>query len=741
MDFIYLFRILLKRKWIIIGAALLAGVVAWYFTRNEEKKYRSTAQVSTGFTVSDEIKLGNEDNFSFYEADTKFNNVIVTFMSPRVINLLSYTLILHDLESPRPFTVLKEEQKKWPLYKDVNPSGAITAYSDNLESMNMLNSSNPDQKKLLEYLGLYGYDYNSLARNLNIYRVQRTDYIEIDCTSGNPELSAFVVNTIFQQFLRYYNTVRSIKSQESIDTLKSLMDKKKQELDVKNATLRGEGSANLAIENTHNLDVISNLEKTLTDERTNQTTLYYNVRKINQRLADMGVGTQTTVTPPENNNSEVLALRKAMNDAYAAYVNDGSTDKNLLNKYNSLKQQYQTRIVNSSVPDNADDKSTDPAGKKNELLEKRNDLNLDIQASASTISDLEQRIAQQRGSAQQDASKGVAVETLMKDADQANKEYLAAKQKYNEALDITNSSLSNFRQILMGQPAIDPEPSKKILITAMASVGVLVTTMVIIILLAYFDASVKTPVIFSKVVNLKMISMVNFMNLKQVNLADLVAAPDLNYDPKDKQRHNVFRESLRKLRYEIETSGKKIFLFTSTKKGEGKTTLIQALSFSMSLSKKKILIIDTNFCNNDLTVKLEADPILEKIIPNDRNDEALVEQVRNLSKDIGMNSVFVIGSKGGDYTPSEILPRRNLLHHLQTLTSEYDFIFLEGPPLNDFSDSKELAQYVDGVIAVFSANHIIKQIDKESMTFFRELNGKFTGSILNMVDLEMVNVT
>ncbi len=61
--------------------------------------------------------------------------------------------------------------------------------------------------------------------------------------------------------------------------------------------------------------------------------------------------------------------------------------------------------------------------------------------------------------------------------------------------------------------------------------------------------------------------------------------------------------------------------------------------------------------------------------------------------------------------------------------------------MNDFSDSRELAQYVDGVIAVFSAQHIIKQIDKQSISFFKELNGKFCGSILNMVDLKNVNVT
>ena len=31
MDFIYLLRVLLKRKWIIIGAGILAAFIAWYF--------------------------------------------------------------------------------------------------------------------------------------------------------------------------------------------------------------------------------------------------------------------------------------------------------------------------------------------------------------------------------------------------------------------------------------------------------------------------------------------------------------------------------------------------------------------------------------------------------------------------------------------------------------------------------------------------------------------------------------
>jgi succinoglycan biosynthesis transport protein ExoP len=746
MDLLYYIRIVLKRKWIIIGVALIAGIVAWFFMRNEPKVYKSVTQISTGFTISDEIRLS--ENFSLYEADVKFNNAVATLASPSVINLLSYSLILHDLGNPAPFRPLKPETRKLPLYQSVNQEQARKDYSEKLETVTMLSAFNPNEKKLVEFLALYGYDFKSIDKHLNVQRVQGTDYIQVEFLSENPELSAYVVNTIYQQFLRYYNTTRGHRSQEGIDTLRSLMDRRKQEMDAKNALLRGEAPVGAAAD-SRKLAELSNLERALTDEKARQTNLYSNLRKINQRLANMGVESGTpanqTVTPPDNTNGEVLILRKAMNEAYMAYINSGSNDKSLLARYNQLKTDYQNKVINSNQNlVKASDGSTkidDPTIKKADLLQQRNDVNFDIQESTRYVDSLQQKIVGFRSGAAADASREVATETLMKDAEQATKDYLEVKKRYNDALDYTTSSLNSFRQVVTAQPAILPEPSKKLLIIALAAIGSAVTAILIILILAYLDSSVKTPRLFERTVNLKLISMINLMNLKQKSLNELVTELDPTYDIKDKQRHNVFRESLRKLRYEIEKSGKKVFLFTSTKKGQGKTTIIQALSYSMSMSKKKILIIDTNFCNNDLTVALEAPAILEKIVPNDRNDESLAEQVRNLAKDIGVETVFIIGSEGGDYTPSEILPRKHLLSHLKSLANDYDYIFLEGPPLNDFSDSRELAQYVDGVIGIFAADQIIKQIDKESLEFFYDLNGKFSGAILNKVDLEMVNVS
>ena len=109
--------------------------------------------------------------------------------------------------------------------------------------MSLLTSYKPDEKKMLEFLKLYKYDYNSILKDLNVYRVERTDYIQINYTSENPELSAFMVNTVFQEFVRYYKFIRTERSTVAIDTLQSLLEKYKSERDEKNDAVKSTGGS------------------------------------------------------------------------------------------------------------------------------------------------------------------------------------------------------------------------------------------------------------------------------------------------------------------------------------------------------------------------------------------------------------------------------------------------------------------------------------------------------------------
>jgi uncharacterized protein involved in exopolysaccharide biosynthesis/Mrp family chromosome partitioning ATPase len=728
MDFSYLFRILMKRKWIVITATLIAGVLAYLLTENQPSKFRSTAQIATGYTTYDPVRLNeNSDNS---QQETKFNNAIVTFTSPAVINLLSYSLILHDLRQ-QPFTVLDEKESK-EAFQHISRDAAIRAFQNKLDSMQMLSPSFDEDRKLINVLEAYGYDFGTITKNLSVARFQRSDYLNISYVSKDPGLSAFVVNNAYDQFIRYYGTNRNKTLSQSVDTLRKIMDKKKQVLDEKNRILQQAGLGSSGARSSSDINIISNLESQLSSERSKLASLQSDLRKVNQRLS-----TLDNNKPVQNNtvNDEIIQLRKARDAAYNDYLR--TNDQADYKKYQALYEKYQQQVLSMR---STSDNGKDPVADKVELQGNKSDIEIDIQSTSSYINQLEGQINNLKASISSSGSNDAAIESLRQDADLASKEYLEAQYKYNTAADLGGLSIVNFRLAIPGQPSLAPEPSKRMLIVGLAAFAALFTTIAIIILLTYLDSSVRTPLIFSKNVNLRLISLVNFMNLRNKSIKDVIANTYTSTDSEETNRNNTFRESLRKLRYEIEISGKKIFLFTSTKKAQGKTTIIQALSYSMSLSKKRVLIIDTNFCNPDLTVQLDAEPILEKIIPQNFDDRNLVEEIKKHSKDLGIGSIYAIGSAGGDYTPSEILPRENLLHHLKTLTSYFDFIFLEGPPLNDFSDSKELVQYVEGVIAIFSAQDVIKQIDRQSISFFKELNGKFSGSILNMVDMKNVNV-
>ena len=71
---------------------------------------------------------------------------------------------------------------------------------------------------------------------------------------------------------------------------------------------------------------------------------------------------------------------------------------------------------------------------------------------------------------------------------------------------------------------------------------------------------------------------------------------------------------------------------------------------------------------------------------------------------------------------------------IEHFSFEYDYIFLEGASLNEYSDAKELMRFADKVVAVFNSETTIKQVDRESINFLKNLNGKLIGGILNRVE-------
>ncbi|RYE17731.1 MAG: hypothetical protein EOP45_15300, partial [Sphingobacteriaceae bacterium] len=201
-DLLYFFKILYRRKWWIMGLSFIAALLTVIFLFFKKPFYLSIAQYSTGFTAEKVRMIDGTSAVDLFGADVKFNNVIETFKSPRVVSMISYRLLLHDLITPsKAYRKLSEKDMNTPIYKLVNRDSAILRLSGKLQRSELLRSDDEKERILIEFLKLYKYDYNNLMTQMSIDRVGSTDYLDIVYRSENPELSALVVNSMGDEFL------------------------------------------------------------------------------------------------------------------------------------------------------------------------------------------------------------------------------------------------------------------------------------------------------------------------------------------------------------------------------------------------------------------------------------------------------------------------------------------------------------------------------------------------------------
>ena len=232
MELTYIIRILVKNKKYILGASFLTAAVALIFSFFLKDKYESQSQISTGYTIRQEIKL-SDASFDIGEIDIKFNNAIENISSPKVLNLLSYKLMMHDLDFGNRFSnVDTAEISKIKGLENLDIEAVKAILIDKYDNLTMLNGSIESEKKIIGLIEFFGYDLESLRKNLDVYRYQRSDYINIVYTSENPFLSEFVVNQLISEFQRYFEISTRERSIEAKHALDSIVNQR--EIDLKN---------------------------------------------------------------------------------------------------------------------------------------------------------------------------------------------------------------------------------------------------------------------------------------------------------------------------------------------------------------------------------------------------------------------------------------------------------------------------------------------------------------------------
>src|ERR1700744_2377350 len=231
------FSLVGKYKYIILIVVLATVTASYFLVQKLPGEYISSTQVATGIVDASRHLLDkdNTPNIQQEEIAREFSNLTEIIKLKKLIDNVSYQLIIHDLSSPTPFRQLNHQFKN---LSQPAVDHALLVYRDKLKNGEPLSLYNKDENGLNELLISMKYDERSLRKYLTVDRDGESDFITITYTSENPDLSAFVVNALCKEFLNYYTVNVKQNEANAITFLQNLLNEKRNALDEKKDQLQ-----------------------------------------------------------------------------------------------------------------------------------------------------------------------------------------------------------------------------------------------------------------------------------------------------------------------------------------------------------------------------------------------------------------------------------------------------------------------------------------------------------------------
>lgn len=194
----------------------------------------------------------------------------------------------------------------------------------------------------------------------------------------------------------------------------------------------------------------------------------------------------------------------------------------------------------------------------------------------------------------------------------------------------------------------------------------------------------------------------------------------------------TFTEELKQLRTNIIFSGqeKKVILITSSYADEGKSTLAIELSRAFAELGKNVLLIDADMrLSNMASKRISA-------------DQTPLGLSHLLSGQVSLESILCKTDTPHLYTifagrfppnPSELLTNRKMSTLISWARDNFDFIFIDCPPISVVTDASVIAPLSDGALFIVKAEKVPRKIALNALKQLKLVNCPILGVVLNQV--------
>jgi Mrp family chromosome partitioning ATPase len=194
---------------------------------------------------------------------------------------------------------------------------------------------------------------------------------------------------------------------------------------------------------------------------------------------------------------------------------------------------------------------------------------------------------------------------------------------------------------------------------------------------------------------------------------------------------NEFHRLDRALFPKADPSGRKVIQFTSSRSGEGVTSMVLAFAGFLSNlhGSGTVVAVEANLRNPSFATQFGL-----------RNPKGLIDGLEESAKleEIILTaepydfSIIPAGMPGDRSKCGNI---ESCLDHIATtldgLKGRYHYIILDAPPLIPYIDSTVLAEHTDGCVIVVEANETRSEVLEEATERLKPYQDKILGIILN----------
>lgn len=366
-----------KKLWIVLLAPLVAGGIAFFLTKEKAGQYRSVAVVESSIpdqTSQSQQQTQTLKDIQDREPDQYYDDMVGTMKTELVTSMVSYRLLLHDLE--------KEIAFRPPAiqYSDARKDLIRKTLEQKLSNFELLSETVATEATISQVI--HNMDYN-VARwirdgEMLIQRRPATSEIDVATLSEDPFLSAFASNALATEYIRYETSLTApVVTNDSIGFYREEVDRLRKNMEAKSSELSEASKTTTTSSPVDDIrfqraksNRIAEYEMRITEEEWELTRLRDQLAKI-QRPEESQQERRTTTDVATN--GKIQAIKNKIDQLNGIYAQGGSKDKKLDSIINVLRKQLNDETVRLQMASQGASKTSPSSAalRDREMLESR----------------------------------------------------------------------------------------------------------------------------------------------------------------------------------------------------------------------------------------------------------------------------------------------------------------------------------------------------------------------------------